>query len=116
MSVTTKRKIETLPVAEWRKRAIEAGGGDFLNTPFKCPLCGKVSTPADFKAAGADPERAATNCIGRVIGAKGSLNSKKRPVEQPCDWAAFGLFGTLDSGMFVELEDGKTINVFSFGA
>jgi hypothetical protein len=105
---------EAVPLDTWRTEALERGGGDFLNTPFECPLCGHVATPADFIAAGAKGDRAAVECIGRVIGAKGSLHSKKRPVPQPCDWAAFGLFGTLNGGVEVQWPDGHTSWSFAF--
>lgn len=68
---------------------------------FQCPQCGNVATPQDFAALGADPQRAAQECIGRA---------------QPgvdCDWAAFGLFGTMDRGTLVRLPDGRVIEAFA---
>ena len=114
-------EILHMTLEEWRAAALAAGGGDFRNTPFRCPLCRHVATPADFIAAGAEGERAAQECIGRVVGAKGGLkkaNGKaKSDAEsrtQPCDWVAFGLFGVLNDGIEVTFPDGKTHWTFLF--
>lgn len=109
----TPTEIPTFTLAAWRAEAARRGHGNMLDCRMLCPLCGNVATPRQFKEAGADPGRAAQECIGRVIGARGTLHSK-RPVPQPCDWAGFGLFGTLNGGVFVTMEDGTQINAFSF--
>jgi hypothetical protein len=106
-------EVPTYTLDEWRAEATKRGNGELLDCRMLCPLCGNVATPRQFKDAGASPNRAAQECIGRVVGAKGNLHSK-RPVPQPCDWAGFGLFGTLNSGVFVTMPDGKQINAFSF--
>jgi hypothetical protein len=109
--------VPTYTLEEWRAEATRRGGGELLDCRMLCPLCGNVATPRQFKDAGADPERAAQECIGRVVGARGGLyvrTTKRRPMPRPCDWAAFGLFGTLNGGVFVITPDGKQINVFSF--
>jgi hypothetical protein len=101
-------------LSEWRAEATRRGNGSMLDCPMRCPLCKNVATPRMFKEAGGDPERAAQECIGRLVGAQGGLHVRKKPMPQPCDWAAFGLFGSLNEGHFVVTEDGKRINVFSF--
>lgn len=114
-------EIKHMTLEEWRTAALAAGGGDFANTAFRCPLCRHVATPADFIAAGAKGDRAPVECIGRVIGAKGGLKnakgkgqSDKASREQPCDWAAFGLFGVLDDGVEVTFPDGTKQWCFNF--
>jgi hypothetical protein len=103
-----------MTIEEWRQRVTDSGDGNPLDARIKCPLCHNVATPRQFKDAGADPEKAFVSCIGRVIGAKGSLHSKRRPVPQPCDWTAGGLFGTLNGGIQLLKEDGPTVWVFDF--
>jgi hypothetical protein len=104
-------------LAEWRAEGVRRGGGDLLDARFRCPLCQHVASPRDFQAAGADPNRAAMECIGRVIGARGGMRVERRPgqaMPQPCDWAAFGLFGTLNKGVEVEMESGNVVWAFAF--
>lgn len=102
-----------MTIAEWGVIADRLGGEGRRDTPFECPLCGNVATPRMWKDAGGDPNMAPQGCIGRLIGAKGSLNSPKRPVPQPCDWAAFGLF-TIGDTVTLVTEDGREIRVFPF--
>jgi hypothetical protein len=106
-------RVPPTPIAEWRAEIQRRTSGSPVDIKLVCPLCGNVSSPREFREKGANPEKAFTNCIGRVIGAKGTLNSPK-PTPQPCDWAAYGLFGTLSSGTELLLEDGTTAWVFSF--
>lgn len=79
---------------------------------FVCPMCGNVATPWDFKAAGADPEDAAKQCIGRTM----TPMPKPQKGQKPCDWAAFGLFGNLDKGLLVVMPDGKKVQTFAIEA
>lgn len=104
----------TIPIDVWRARGLELGGGTFLDCPFVCPLCGNIATPRDFQAAGAEPARAAQECIGRVVGAAGGLSRGNQATNKPCDWAAFGLLGTLNGGATVVHPDGTTTDVFAF--
>lgn len=76
---------------------------------FVCPMCGNVATPQEFKAAGADPERAARECIGRTM----DPMPKPKKGKKPCDWAAFGLFGNLGRGLLVKMPNGKTVQTFA---
>lgn len=108
------RQIPRIQVADWRTRARELGGEDCLDTPFRCPACGHVATPRDFKRLGAAPHRALQECVGRVTGAGSPFGVNGKPPAKPCDWAAFGLLGTLDGGTIVIAEDGTEVNVFEF--
>ena len=94
---------------EWLSELKERFGDDLTKWAFVCPACGKVSTVQEFKDAGADPNDAYQTCIGRHIG-KG------------CNWAAFGLFKTLNGrdrqprtarGDVIVTEDKKEVPVFS---
>jgi hypothetical protein len=82
---------------EWQDEMDRRGR---LACKFVCPSCGHEASPADFKAAGADPQRAPQECIGRVDSKLGG-----------CDWAAFGLFDICT--VHVDTGD-KKIAVFAF--
>lgn len=94
---------------EWLNEAITRFGKDPQDWRFECPFCGNVSSPRDWMDNGESSEnahRASVECIGRLIGARGGLRegSKRKPdgsPEQPCDWAAWGLFGNLGKGPIV---------------
>lgn len=91
---------------EWRNEAVERFGEKTANWKFICPRCGGVQSPQDFIEHGLEPQDAANTsyqeCIGRKVTGIG------------CDWAAFGLFGTLGKGREVITEDGRTVEIFDF--
>lgn len=64
---------------------------------FVCPRCGREQTIREFKEHGIEPHHAYKDCIGRHVPGVG------------CDWASYGLLGTLGKGRLV---DG--IEVFNF--
>lgn len=92
---------EPTPVADWRAEATRLFGPDPYEWAFTCPFC-KARTPVGVwvEHGVGDPGRAAHECIGRLVGAKGGLNvfQPSPGPQQPCDWAAWGLFGTLNGG------------------
>lgn len=94
---------------EWMEELNNRFGEDVKKWAFKCPACGKVSTLQEFKDAGAEPNDSYQNCIGRFTG-KGSPTKNSY---EGCDWAAYGLFGTLNGGDVVITDEGKEIQVFS---
>ena len=94
---------------EWLAELKRRFGDDSMKWAFKCPACGKVSTVQEFKDAGATPNDAYQTCIGRHTG-KGSPTKNSK---EGCNWAAFGLFGTLSEGDTVVTEDGEEITAFS---
>lgn len=68
---------------EWFDKGTALFGPNVFEWKFKCPSCGNIQSPNDFrkfKEKGATPETAAKDCIGRWEKDKG------------CDWAAYGLF------------------------
>lgn len=105
----------TMTYDAWLAEGERRFGADKKDWRFLCPACGHVASPRDFNALGdSDPSRATVECIGRAMdradmpGERGQFGDK-----QPCNWAAYGLFGTLNGGAFVQ-RDGKTVNVFAF--
>jgi hypothetical protein len=105
--------IPTVRIKEWRRQVMERSADSPLDARIQCPLWGNVSTPRESHEAGANPERAFMNCIGRVIGAREGLNTGKEKVTQhPCDWAAGGYFGTFHNGLQLLKEDGSPTWVF----
>jgi hypothetical protein len=108
--------MNVMKIDEWREEATRRGGGNMLDCPFVCPACGHTATPRQFKDLGAEPDRAAKECIGRVhneLGTEG-ITVHEWGKGQPCNWAAFGLFGTLSGGQQVEFPGGKVVSAFSF--
>lgn len=112
---------ERIAHEDWLAEAVRRFGPDPMKWQFVCPLCGLVSTPQDFVDAGVsriDSHRASIECIGRVVGAKGGMKEGRETnpdgtPAQPCDWAAFGLFGNLGKGPVV-VHDGKETQAFAF--
>jgi hypothetical protein len=97
---------------EWLDEGKQRFGDDFTNWRFKCPACGHVASGQDFKDLGANPNDMYQVCIGRVNG-KGTDGTEGKDEGNGCNWAAYGLFGTLGKGRIVINED-KEVQVFDF--
>ena len=93
---------------QWMDELKSRFGENIMDWAFKCPACGKVSTGKEFKDAGAAPDDMYQTCIGRHTG-KGS---PAKDSKDGCNWAAYGLFGTLNKGNIVITENGNRIEVF----
>lgn len=141
MDTTANGRPIYASVAEWRAEAVRRFGNHPSKWRFVCPACGREATCDDFKALGAEPERATFECIGRVLnelGRRGEVYQDPPPPEVigvddngeevyaesepypsrresglPCNWAAFGLLGTLNAGTVVR-RDGKDTWAFDF--
>ncbi|MGP0583669.1 VVA0879 family protein [Paenibacillus timonensis] len=91
---------------EWRAEARERFGDNGANWKFICPRCGNVQSPQDFIdtscSSGEVTYSAYQECIGRKIEERG------------CDWASFGLLGTMGKGRIVVTPDGQEVEVFDF--
>lgn len=98
---------------EWLSEGKKRFGDDFTNWKFRCPACGHVASGQDFKKLGAKPNDMYQICIGRANG-KGTDGMKGKDEGNGCNWAAFGLFGTLDKGRIVITPEGKEVEVFDF--
>jgi hypothetical protein len=96
-------------LAGWRAEARRLFGPDPAAWRFTCPSCGHEAACGDFASLGADPARAAQECIGRV-----HLEQGRAALGPPCDWAAFGLLGTLGRGVQIEDGHGEPTDVFAF--
>jgi hypothetical protein len=108
-------EMRTLQLAEWREEGKRRGNGSLLDAPFVCPACGNVATARQFKDLGENPNDASQECIGR---AKLKHGTPKDQVgewgkKRPCNWAAYGLMGTLGKGVTIITPEGP-INAFEF--
>lgn len=87
-----EKQASNMPVAEWMALGKKLYGEDMLKWKFKCPSCGHIQTPEDFrpfKDKGASPNTAYFDCIGRWLPeATGTMFNKK----SPCDYTLGGLF------------------------
>lgn len=112
--MTVGTAIEPIPQSRWLAEAVARFGEDPAEWAFECPLCGVRMPLGMWKALGHDPNKGYVECIGNVLPAdrRGTLYA----VRQPCNWKAYGLFGTLRGGVEVAYDDApdKTTWVFSF--
>jgi hypothetical protein len=87
----------------WQTEGERLYGKDIMNWKFKCPKCGYIQTPQEFKDNNIEPVRALSNCIGRHVEGIG------------CDWAAGGLFRTMGKGRIIkDLETNEQFEIFDF--
>jgi hypothetical protein len=106
-----------LTLKEWLAAGKERYGDDMKQWKFRCPSCGYVQCPEDFrqfKEQGATPDDARFNCIGRYV-----ANSKKafgnkafKKGEGPCDYTGGGLFRL--GPLTVKPEGGPGMSSFDF--
>ena len=103
----------------WFDRGLALFGSDQFKWKFKCPVCGHVQTPEDFrqyKNMGATPMTACQECIGRFAGGKTEFATKGDGVG--CDYAVYGLIRLGDFVVSVDPETTVTtvddIAVFPF--
>jgi hypothetical protein len=97
-------EIVITPLAEWQAEMERRGK---LDCKFVCPACGNEASPNDFKAVGADLQRAPVECIGRL-----NLDGGEGLNLPDCTWAAFGLLDICT--VHVESAHGKPTPVFAF--
>ena len=76
----SNRSVVTL--AEWEAEGQRLYGKNKLDWKFRCPACGHIQTPHEFKAAGHSPHAAYSNCASRY-----GLGGR-----QDCKWTIGGLF------------------------
>ena len=97
---------------QWLDELKSRFGENIMDWAFKCPACGKVSTIREFINAGAEIHDSYQNCIGRFNGKGRPYLDGKGSYKDGCDWAAYGLFGTMNKGNIVISENGNRIEVF----
>lgn len=84
----------TMTKEEWHAKGKDLFGDDLFKWRFVCPGCGHVQSIEDFrrhKDAGATPESARCECIGRYTAGKSWANDNPRKTGGPCDYAGYGL-------------------------
>lgn len=87
-------------LAEWRAKAAELFGEDWMKWKFVCPVCGHIASVQDWKDAGAPVQSAAFSCVGRWAGASAAVAKAKESAvgpngirgKGPCNYAGGGLF------------------------
>lgn len=104
-------------LAEWRAKAADLFGDDFMKWKFVCPVCGHVAAVQDWKDAGATARAAAFSCVGRWAGAnpmttKGDIGPNGIKGKGPCNYAGGGLF-QLNPVVVVD-PDGHETKAFAF--
>ncbi len=91
---------------EWLDEGTEKFGESHSDWEFVCPKCGRVNKASEFLTFSENEShainKAYSECIGRYDKTRG------------CDWASYGLFGTLSKGRQIVTEDGKITEVFDF--
>lgn len=91
-----KPTVTYASAAEWQDEAIRRFGPIPDDWKFRCPVCGRVYSLAEYCSfAGRDRREAAPQeCIGRVNGRGMKAFSAGDPTANPdgCDYAAYGLF------------------------
>jgi hypothetical protein len=73
-------EVRTITVEEWEAEGAQLFGENIKEWKFKCPVCGHVATPNDWRAARAPFGAIAFSCLGRWKKGVG------------CDYAGGGLF------------------------
>jgi hypothetical protein len=104
--------MQKMTEAEWLAKGNELFGEDMLEWKFVCPICGHVQTPNDFrpfKDAGATPDSARNECIGRYTLPRGVAQGEGG---QPCDYAGYGLIQV--SPIRIAREGGRESQAFAF--
>jgi hypothetical protein len=102
-----------LTLEQWREEGKRLFGDDVKKWEFVCPACGHVSNVQQFLDIGAEVDDAYNVCIGRKNG-KGEDGMKGKDKGNGCNWAAYGLFGTLSKGITVLTPKGDKTDVFDF--
>lgn len=96
---------------EWIAKGRSILGENMLTWKFKCPCCGHIQTPEDFrqyKEQGVSPDTAYFNCIGRYDGHEATnIFSCK----SPCNYTSGGLF---NFNPIVVIDGEKRISTFAF--
>lgn len=93
---------------EWHREAVRRFGEDPMEWKFVCPSCGYVASVRDWLDAGAPEGEIAFSCVGRRLGRKGQVFTRKGG---PCGYSGGGLFKL--NPVPVET-GGKVHHVFAF--
>jgi len=105
--------MRTISVDEWKAEATAKFGEDEMKWLFKCPSCGNVQCPDDFrmfKDRGSEPSDAYFICIGRFTGGGDAFCDKT----QPCNYTLGGLITLAETTVIGE--QGERHPVFEFAS
>lgn len=87
---------------EWMAKGKKLYGDNPLDWRYKCPQCGHVQTPREFKEKGIDPNQAITCCASRYwLGGKDT-----------CKWTTGGLLRI--GGVYVITKEFHPVLAFAF--
>jgi rubredoxin len=81
--------VRKITAEEWEAEGARLYGPDKNKWRFKCPSCGFVATPEDWRAAGATVNQVGFNCVGRHAGSAKEIFDK---TGGPCNYTSGGLF------------------------
>lgn len=101
----------TIKHEDWRDEAVRRYG-DLKKIKFKCPVCGYVATPEEWKKYGGTDGQIGFSCVGRLMPAPERAFGGGKKNGGPCDYAGGGLIRL--NPVTVELEEGGSIDVFDF--
>lgn len=103
-----------VPEAAWRAKGRELFGDDTEAWVFVCPVCGTEASIARAKTEWPELRGRGWSvyqeCVGRYLTVARAPRMKHHP-EQPCDWAAYGLFR---GPVFVASDEGTVVPCFDF--
>jgi predicted RNA-binding Zn-ribbon protein involved in translation (DUF1610 family) len=107
-----KEAAAEMSFEEWESLGKKLYGDDKRQWKFKCPSCGHVQSPEDFrkyKEKGAFPSDAYYNCLGRYDPTSEGTIFKKG---QPCNYTLGGLF-KLSSRVVVDGDKRHAVFLFA---
>lgn len=102
MVTSTQSEIIKQTRKEWIAEGRRRFGTNFLNWKFKCPLCRRVNSTAEFEREFLSASSAMYMCKGRLYPGEG------------CNWKANSKFRPQNQGRIIVTESGKEVDVFDF--
>lgn len=99
-----------MTVEEWKAEGTRRFSADQMKWRFKCPSCGNVVTPEDYKKVGAPENVIAYSCVGRWMPKTTATIFEKG--KGFCNYAGGGLFKL--NPITVIDEEGRETQVFAF--
>lgn len=114
MADTNKGPLRCLTPAEWLAEGTERFGPNVEDWRWVCPMCGHITSLADWRAAGAGEGAFAFSCVGRWLPEAREAFARgagDRGVG-PCNYAGGGLFKL--NPVIVTLPTGEPCQVFEW--
>lgn len=105
-------KSVTITLEQYHARGRELYGEDSMMWQLRCPSCGHVATPQDWKDAGASGGEVGFSCVGRHSAHREAAAAAAfRRNGGPCNYTSGGLFCI--NRVFVQA-DGRSIPAFDY--